>query len=172
MVSSLHQDPRLVQVTATFLHLLLPQLLGEKEPWHQGWSCRTAGGVTETNLPHMPFRSLPPKTLPLCCKITREKLLLCLPAPQPSSALNVSTASALISHLICNSFYYKVALWPAKAFFGEGKLEKSVSVYNQSESRGYYQQSALTTYSVFTHFGPSCPLGCGLDNPLKIIVNH
>lgn len=98
-------------------HLLLPQLPGEKEPQHQGWSCRMAGGVTETNLSHMPFQSLLPKTLPLHCKITPEKLLLHLPARQPSSTLNVSPAPAVITHLICNSFCYKVALWPAKAFF-------------------------------------------------------
>lgn len=52
------------------------------------------------------------------------------------------------------------------------ELKKCVSVYNQLESRGYDQQSVLIMYSIFTHSGPSCPLGCGLDNPLKIIVNH
>lgn len=66
----------------------------------------------------------------------------------------------------------------AKAFLGRrgveerGELKKSVSVYNQLEPRGHYQQSALIMDSIFTHSGPSCPLGCGLDNPLKIIVNH
>lgn len=61
----------------------------------------------------------------------------------------------------------------AKAF-GEGRgvkerreLKKSVSVYNQLESRGDDQQSTLIMYSVFSHSGPPCPLACGLDNPLK-----